>query len=733
MNFLVFLFQFALAWLAIGLAIYLPGRLLIRWLRLKLFPLENAAASLTAGICLFTLAYWFLSLAGFPVGLWVYVAAWLAVEAIRRFRERRQIRVSDPDEVKGSLLEYWPLGLVILAGIIIQGRFMFLTGWPSPNGVSLLAWHAHDAPWHLFNIHQLANVFPPAMPGFSGHGLRNYHLFSDLLWGGIQRLAGTDPWHLYFRVAPFVYSSLLTVGSFLAGHAWSGRKQTAYLTAVLTVFASNFGFVMPLLTGINKYFLWDSVFWVQSPFSLIFNPGVSSSFGLVMMGLWALICWLRDRNSAYLVLVALAWGVLPGFKVYPGLLLISGLLIAGLWVLVYQRNSGLLIAFLCTLPVFLAVFIPPILRAPSLVRVLPGYNLGAMLVAPDRMGLMSSDTLKLMFLEKPWLVALIMAGLALVFLIGNLGVRSLGLVPLVRNLLKPRESEPVQLLIAIVIAEALAASVLLVQSGIQWNTIQFFYYAVLLAGLPASRQYWAWGGRWRKPWPVIGAALLVATSLPGTVQALIAVRYHYDLPPAAMEGLMWIKNHAKAGQSVIRPLPDYMMSEEGWQAFIRNQERGRMTSMKAWQEDARSVTATAQAAAPNTAAATAGISPNTAAASPVPEALANTAPAASGTPPLERTDAAVVAAVTQRNTYLEDTVSAQIMGYPMEERARRVQHFYLQADAVAAREFLEKENISYVILYPGMQLPFDPAGVPLKKVFENHAMTIYKYIFLGGW
>jgi len=92
-----------------------------------------------------------------------------------------------------------------------------------------------------------------------------------------------------------------------------------------------------------------------------------------------------------------------------------------------------------------------------------------------------------------------------------------------------------------------------------------------------------------------------------------------------------------------------------------------------------------------------------------------------------------VASLTFANTYLEDTVSAQIMGHPVRERAAAVRFFYLSANVVEARDFLEKARITYVILDADQRFPFDPAGVPLKPVFSNGAVTIYKYIYARGW
>jgi hypothetical protein len=146
-----------------------------------------------------------------------------------------------------------------------------------------------------------------------------------------------------------------------------------------------------------------------------FHPGVSASFRSC-----SIACgshgWLRTREWRWLPLCDVL-GVLPGFKVYPGLLVMGALLAAGAWRWGFNRDWRLLLAWAAILPVFLAVFLPPNLGAPSLVRFLPGFNVASMLVAPDRMALMSSATLKRWTAQYPGDRLLLLLGM--VFLAGN--------------------------------------------------------------------------------------------------------------------------------------------------------------------------------------------------------------------------------------------------------------------------------------------------------------------------
>jgi len=975
MTFWSFVGQWILAVLAAALAIYMPGRLLLRLLKMPMTVLERLAGSLVSGMALLVLFYWGISILDFQFLLWFYVLGCAGLEGWLTFQEeRRKKRVPHytNDPLPETLVKYWPLGLLVLGGMIAQAWFMVFTAWQGPEGMSLLAWHAQDAPWHIFNIYQFAHGFPPEMPGFAGQMLRNYHMFSDLLWGAIVFMVPIDPWHVYFRVAPFLYSGLLTLTVFVVARTWSGQNKIAYLAAALTIFSSNFGYLMPLFFGgEGKYFIWDSVFWVTSPMLNIFNPGVSASYALVMMGLWALLRWLRERRPAGLILLVLLWGVLPGFKVYPGLLVMAALLITGLLMLVFHRDWGGIIAGAVLSPLFLLVFLPPNLHAPGLVRLLPGFNLGTMLVAPDRMALMSSADFKMLFIQKPWLVGLIMAGLLLIFLVGNLGVRAIGLVSLLKTVRHPRRADPFMLFITLMVGGALAGAVLFVQVGMKWNTIQFFYYAVLISVLPAAEQFWRWGPRLKPGWRRVFLAGFILLGLPGIIQAWWVIDFKHELTPQTCEALAWLRKTAGKDEVILAPLPDKLVADQDYRQWQHERDRGIMTSMKAWRREARDLLSSSAIVPPKSRPAAPisepvsvgkssptpssqnerlaeaqlklktlvkeeirakqavlekrqalalardtralkssqkneadlkievlkkniaeaagsgktagalrddglgkteelpvedvleekaaseglsregksgvqdqeglhaagkedkfedkelnedsalsltdhgvfnepvekkeeGLSPSNQGSSLAEvltrelskrealiqeeheakaEVLARTEElaqagkqlqskirarkralvklqeiiAAMSEPKLPRPspeaweegvkkpdppreskssrwmDSPLVAALTFRNTYLEGTISGQIMGYRVQERARRMRYFYQQADILEAVKFLRDEDITYIILPAGTFWSFNPDGVPLRKVYENKDLAIYKFIPRGAW
>jgi hypothetical protein len=489
------------------------------------------------------------------------------------------------------------------------------------------------------------------------------------------------------------------------------------------MFSANFAYIMPLLFGTHNYFIWDSIFWVGSPVGHIFNPGVSSSHLFLLMGLWALIRWWRERRYGFLCLVALFWGLLPGFKMYPAALVLIALFLVALLRWLKARDYSLLWAWLAMLPIFALSYLPMNSQVKSLVHFLPGFNLGTMLVAPDRMALMTSTQLKILFAQQPWLVALIMAGLLVVFVVGNLGVRIMALPMFYKSLRFFPQADPILLFTSLMALGGLAAPVLFVQTGVQWNTIQFVYPVLILASLPAAEQFWRWVEKIPRSRQRLWLGLVLALGLPGFIQLWLIVNWTSGIPPQIFAALHWLKNTGTLQDVVLRPLPDIYRSPAGFQQMLRRQIRGNMNSLGVWKNEAQAF------AAGNTSAVSALMPEVINSPKPAEAAAANSTTAAALTDwGWIRANVMAVACTTFKNSYLEDLGTAQVLDLPVMQRALAVQFFYTQANALEAREFLDRARITYVILFPEMRFPFPPAGVPLALVFANESIKIYKYV-----
>jgi hypothetical protein len=508
----------------------------------------------------------------------------------------------------------------------------------------------------------------------------------------------------------------------------------------------------------------------------------------------------------------------------------------------------------------------------------------------------------------------------------------------------------------------------------KWNTIQFFYYAVLISVLPAAEQFWIWAHRLKLGWRWVLLSGFILLGLPGIIQAWWVIDFKHEVSPQTSEALAWLRKTAKSDEVILSPLPDKLVAEQDYRQWQHERDRGDMTSMKAWHREARDLLSSGTIVSPKSRPLAPISEPvSEARSSPTPpakaeslimaqskwkalvkeeawakqavlkkkqalalardalalkssqkdeadlkvEALKKNIAEASGfagisvsgplgedlkkpeahpvkedlkektalevineeeesgikdqeglneaekedkfedkelnedsalsltdhgvfNEPIEKKeenlsrsnrdaslaevltrelskrevliqkeqkakaevlarteelaqarkqwqnkirarkralvkleeitaamsepkptksrvtpeaveadgekpgspresksprwlDSPLVAALTFRNTYLEGTISGQIMGFTVQERARRMRYFYQKADILEAVKFLREENITYVILPKGTSWPFNPDGIPLRKVYENKDLAIYKFIPRGAW
>lgn len=706
-----------LASILIGVvAIYFPGRLVLRLSRLMVSPLEKLAIALVTGVVLLTLIYWLLHTMQMGWLLWPVFLLLTGFEFWFEFKERKikSNQLPDPDTpAMVPLKVFWPLGVIAVLLAVMQGWFIFTSGWENKTGMSFLAWHGIDAPWHIYNIIQFARQAPAEMTGFSGEVFKNYHAFSDLFLGAVHRLLPINPWHLYFRIAPFFYSVMLTLLTFVVVYTWKQDKRSSYLAAVMMILVSNFGYVMAILFPDKNYAIWDSLFWVQPPLTHLINPATSTSYLFFLGGLWSFLKWMISKEKGYLILVGLIWGILPGFKVYPGLLVLMTLLTMALLTMLIAKRYSVLAAFLSIIPIQALIVLPAMSSTNKLIHFVPGYNLGTMLVSPDRWNLMSSQALKQLYVDNPLMVAMIMAGLMLAFIIGNLGTRIIALPAMISSLLKIKKADDLILFSTIFSGGALIAATCFIQTGLKWNTIQFFYHVIVLTTIIAAIQFWQWLKPIKKEWQIVLITAFIAIGVPGTFQAMKVINWSTTINQDLIQSMNWIKKqHPNGDTKILRPLPDNLKTIEGFNTWLHELERGQMTSITAIEGDAKEVT---EAAKSTTSTAIAKVQ------------LMETATT------LERIDTAIIAPLALNNTYLEDLRRASIMGYPVIERAKKVDYFYKEANVIDARDFIEQEGIEYVILLNGDEFPFEAKGVPLKKVLENKTLTVYKFINPRGW
>ena len=372
---------------------------------------------------------------------------------------------------KGSRKPRLPVYLIV--GVLISligGLTVFRSGLHYPFGMGFWGPNGHDALFHLSLIEKFsANPFSFSHPQIAGEKITNYHFLFDFISGIIAKLSGLSALDLYFRVFPVLAGIAIVLLLDRLLTTWQYSRPVRLLSMLLVFLAGSFGFIPKLLMG-QDIFTGESAFWSNQSISIFLNPPYTLSIIILLLFLNKLNGKPRTNNSE-LITLSLIGGLLAQTKVYAFILLLGALLLSKKYKLFF---GVLAVGILISLPfitlggpapfIFSPLWFPRSLFAsfdraywPRLVEAWQAYEA-------------SGNFIKLSLIN---LFAL------MVFLVGNLGVRLLGLIDISRTKSRFDSETIVRWLIFL----GLLLPLLFVQNINPWNTIQFMYYALFFLGI----------------------------------------------------------------------------------------------------------------------------------------------------------------------------------------------------------------------------------------------------------
>lgn len=431
--------------------------------------------------------------------------------------------------------------LLIIIGSVSWSLTMVKSGLIYSFGMGFWGPNGHDGIWHIALINQLAK-FSLDNPVFAGAKLTNYHFGFDFLAAMLHLITRIPVVNLYFQVLPPTMAILIGILTFQFVRKWVGSEKSAWWAVFFTYFGGSWGWLVNLLRHHN--FGGESMFWAnQSVYSLI-NPPYTLSLIFILYGLIKLLDYKKNKKLRDLVFCSLAFGLLAIIKIYAGLIILGGLAVAVLISrLVYQQKDiALLKIFSLSLLITLVTFLPFNLRASSLLVFQPFWFLQTMLISTDRFYWPKLEQAGLAYLHRgQWLKWLAAEGLALaIFVFGNLGTRILVAGEIVYRL-KQKVFSEMEIIFGSGLAISFLFPLLFIQRGTPWNTIQFFYYFQVFAGIFAG----LWWGRQKFRLQPIFSVLLVLLTIPTSAATLY---YHFwpSRPPARisikeLEALAFLK------------------------------------------------------------------------------------------------------------------------------------------------------------------------------------------------
>lgn len=369
---------------------------------------------------------------------------------------------------------------MVKSGIVYD----FGMGFWGPNG--------HDGIWHVAVINGLSKG-TLAMPVFAGENIKNYHIGFDLLLSVIHKITNIPIINLYFQIIPPVFAALVGFLVYRFVLLWRGSSRQAFWATFFVYFSGSLGWVVTFIK--DRTFSGESLFWAQQSLSTLINPPFALSLIFIFLGLIFLEKYLKSGSNKFAVFAILVFSLTVQVKVYAGILIIAGLFLAGIADFLVRRNVKFLYIFLATLALS-ALFILPTydFKTKSMIFA-PFWFLESMVASTDRFYWPKMATALVNYKLSGNIVKAVLAYsfTLFIFLLGNMGIRIIGVPWISRSIRNFKKSGIVEIIFISVVFTGILIPLCFIQAGNPWNSIQFFYYSLVflsvISGISVGRYF----------------------------------------------------------------------------------------------------------------------------------------------------------------------------------------------------------------------------------------------------
>lgn len=657
---MIILIQLALGLIFLALVfitLVTPVYLIIKKYDSQLDDLEKVTISAVLGLVIFTLAAYILAWVHLRFLMYIFpaVGVWSLI------KHRKDFFTFKLGVFSKKL--FW---VVFIIGIIGMVAVNAPSGLPYKDGIYFWSSHGHDGVWHLALMNEFhKNIFPFQNPELAGSKLQNYHFFSDLLMSEFSRLFYFSNLDIYFRFMPVVFAILLGLSSFILVRLWSKKEQAGIWAMVFLYFCGSFGYLLTIPRAHNL--VGEAIFWVTQTQSILGNPPHAAAFIIITIFLFALFKYLNSRSLFYFLLCAILGGAVIEFKVYGGVLILGGLLVVGIFELLFKRVFHSLLLFFTTLSVALAIYLPNSANSQDFLIWQPWWFIRTMVVATDRLNWLDLELRRQTYIaDHNWKRVIQLEGTAfLIFLFGNLGIRFIGFWMIFKQFKENIFKNSFNLFFLSITMASFFIPVFFLQKGVAWNAIQFNQYFLLFFGFLAAL---AMGN--------------ILSALKNTNLKFIAIFLVLILAVPTQLGLLW-----QFYSSL--PLSKVSYAEIQALAFLKNQKPGIVLTMPFNKYEREQYNAP-----------------------PVPI--------------YSWYDTGYIPAFSSQRTLISDEEQVNIMGYKVSTMVADRKEAFESPDFNKMNNFLKKYKVDYIYLSWSQKMATDSAYINADIVYENKDAKVLK-------
>lgn len=376
------------------------------------------------------------------------------------------------------IIKIFLLSLFVILGTLVLSSFSLKQKADLNDRIIIHQENEHDAFWHIALISSIKRTgIPPENPVFSGHLLKNYHYFNDLLLAIVSKLTGISIFWLYLRFAPFLLALLFVLTTFILMKKFFNNTFLSVFATSFSLFGAGFSWVAPLF--FPKAGNHQSVFWLDQPIRYGINQQLLLS--LVLINVLFILEFSKNKHKWLFSGVIL--GILSAVKIYGSIVMIAAFVVVSILNFkdrgIFARIKALFVAAL----IFALVVLNTQNKAGFPFIWAPGWFIRTMFEAEDRLNFSTWEIHRQLFVQKNNILRLIFhfGWGALIFYLGNFGVKIFGVIafPLFLKSYKSLSAEKryIFALLFSTIIISLLFPMFFIQKGVVWNSIQFMHYA----------------------------------------------------------------------------------------------------------------------------------------------------------------------------------------------------------------------------------------------------------------
>ncbi len=329
--------EFILFFFIIFFTFFIPGLVILNFLKFSENRVISLALSFGIGISLFL--------------IFVYLLSWIKLEYLYLvfptittlifLKNIKRFKFYFAEIPKAEVI-------IIFFGSLLTSYFMWRSGSIENNSLVFYGVNSVDAIYHLSLIENLKNNFPPTHPGLGGIELKGYNFFYDLIISFFSKIYRFNSMDLFFRLFPLFISVFYGISGWALGKFLKMKREIIIIFLTLLYFAQSFSrFVFP-----------DKVSYdpgVVQTIANIVDPSVLLSVSLLFI---FFILIFSKKTKKTLILAALVLSVLPMIKIYTGFLAFMSLGLIFLIRLITKKDFSYLFVLLLGGILFLVTYLP---------------------------------------------------------------------------------------------------------------------------------------------------------------------------------------------------------------------------------------------------------------------------------------------------------------------------------------------------------------------------------------